>query len=110
MTDGQFREGAEERKLLRKHGLNGNEVIIGIGDTGIDEKSTFFFDKDHPVKMDEESLDLSHRKIVLYRNLGINTDMKDRSHGTHVVGMVVGQANNASMARFNVVVRACSEM
>ena len=110
MTDGQYEEGAEEHKLLKKHHLDGSGVIVGIGDSGADTKSTFFFDKGHPVKMDEESLDLSHRKIVLYRNLGINTDMKDRSHGTHVVGMVAGQANNASMARFNVVARACSEM
>lgn len=78
MTDGQFREGAEERKLLRKHGMNGKQVIIGIGDTGIDEKSTFFFDRDHSIQYDKASLDLTHRKVVYYQNLGDHTDTKDR--------------------------------
>ena len=102
MTDGQYAEGAEEEKLLKKHNLDGSGVIVGVADSGIDSKSTFFFDKDHPVKMDQSSLDLSHRKIVYYKNMGINTDMKDRSHGTHVVGMIAGKANNESMTKYNV--------
>ena len=102
MTDGQYEEGAEEHKLLKKHHLDGSGVIVGIGDSGADTKSTFFFDKEHPVKMDQTSLDLTHRKFVYYKNLGVNTDMKDRSHGTHVAGMVAGKANDEIVAKYNV--------
>ena len=102
MADGEFRQGAEEKKLLRKHSMNGNQVIIGIGDTGIDEKSTFFYDKDHSIQYDKSSLDLTHRKVVYYYNLGDFTDTKDRSHGTHVAGMAAGEANTAKGADSNV--------
>ena len=36
MTDGQYEEGAEEHKLLKKHNLDGSGVIVGIGDSGAD--------------------------------------------------------------------------
>ena len=55
MTDGQYEEGAEEHKLLKKHHLDGSGVIVGIGDSGADTKSTFFFDRDHSIQYDKAS-------------------------------------------------------
>ena len=103
MTDGQYTVDMEEEKLLKKHKLDGNGLVIGVADSGMD--SSFpVFDNDLLVKMDQSSLNLNHRKIMCYKNMGIITDMKDRSHGTHVVGMITGKENNENMTKYNVVV------
>ena len=103
MTEGQYIEDTEEEKLLKRSILDGSGLIIDVADSGMDCNFPFF-DKEHPVKMDRSSLNLNHHKIVCYKNMDIITDMRDRSHGTHVVGMIAGKANNENMTKYNVVV------
>ena len=39
---------------------------------------------------------------MCYKSMGIITDMRDRSHGTHVMGMIAGKAYKESMTKYNV--------
>ena len=83
-------------------GLKGQGEVIGVGDTGIDVDSCFFWDSNGgsrpgpplaPVKS------TTHRKIVSYQGgHGAGTgDASDgvRGHGTHVVGSIVGSVDAA---------------
>jgi subtilisin family serine protease len=64
-------------------GLNGQNQIVGVGDTGLDVNSCFFWDPDHDVGYD-------HAKVIGYRGYA---DYEDTSgHGTHVCGSIAGKA------------------
>ena len=76
-------------------------MILGIGDTGIDVKSTFFYDPHNSVKYGTTGLS-SHRKIALYVPLIDSYEAESEGHGTHVSGIAVGQANSESASRYNV--------
>lgn len=103
VQDGEFTRGDEQSKLLSKHNLHGKDILIGVGDTGIDVKNTFFYDANHPVAYREERIDSEHRKIALYIPLDDRVDYNTQGHGTHVAGIAVGQANNQSISYYNVV-------
>ena len=73
-------------------GLLGADVIVGIGDTGLDQKSCYFADKSGPVKTCKSGdpvTDKSKRKVVQYTVFGDDEDVKN-GHGTHVCGTVAG--------------------
>ena len=106
VQDGEFSEGGEASKLLNRHNLHGENIIIGVGDTGIDTKSTFFYDKDHPVAYREERLDPDHRKIALYIPYADSVETSTAGHGTHVCGTIAGKANNAGRSEYNVIVES----
>ena len=68
-------------------GLDGEGEIVGVGDTGLDTKSCFFWDPDHDVGY-------NHAKVIGYRGFA---DYEDTSgHGTHVCGSIAGRASNDS--------------
>lgn len=68
-------------------GLDGTGELVGVGDTGLDVKSCFFWDPDHSVGYD-------HAKVLGYRGFA---DYEDTSgHGTHVCGSIAGRAGNGS--------------
>ena len=73
-------------------GLNGTGIVVGIADTGIDEKSCYFRDSKGFVPRSSALTpytDLGRRKIVQYISFGSGGD--DASgHGTHVAGSVAG--------------------
>lgn len=102
LTDGKYDSDGEDKKLLRKHNLTGLDVVVGIGDTGIDDKSAFFFDSANDVAYNKKTLDPNHRKIAMYYVYGTKGDETTDGHGTHVAGMVVGDAQTSTSRPYNV--------
>ena len=76
--------------------------MIGVGDTGVDIKSTFFYDAGNSVRYNTKKLDNNHRKIALYVPLSNSEDSVTDGHGTHVCATVLGKANVESASQYNV--------
>lgn len=87
---------------LSQHGLTGRNIVVGVGDTGIDYKSTYFYDSQHSVKQGEKGFN-DHRKIALYVPLSGTDETASDGHGTHVCGIIAGKANSeeTSVSRYN---------
>ncbi|UCF33724.1 MAG: S8 family serine peptidase, partial [Phycisphaerales bacterium] len=71
---------------LHDNGLHGEEQIVGILDNKIDVDHCSFYDT--------EPIGPTHRKILAY-----NTTLGISSHGTHVAGIVVGDAGTFNNLR-----------
>ena len=91
MGDGSYDASGESSKIYKRHNLNGQNVLVGVGDTGIDWKSTYFYDPDHSVKK-ATSGSSDHRKISLYIPLFGDDETSTDGHGTHVCGTIAGKA------------------
>lgn len=102
LQDGEFSIFGEQSKLLHKHNLHGQNIVIGVADTGIDVKNTFFYDPKHSVVYSDTKQSSSHRKIDLYIPLANNIENDTGGHGTHVCGTIAGKANNENYKEFNV--------
>lgn len=73
----------------------GEDIIIGVGDSGLDVRSTYFYDPDHPVTYGLDSdMDFNHRKIAYYYSWADNVEYETDGHGTHVIGTVCGEKYN----------------
>ena len=91
MADGSYDASGESSKIYKRHNLNGRNVLVGVGDSGIDWKSTYFYDPDHSVKQ-AASGSSDHRKISLYIPLFGDDETSTDGHGTHVCGTIAGKA------------------
>lgn len=80
----------QELESAYAHGLFGEDMLIGLSDTGIDVNSCFFYDPDHPVRFNSEEEDTKHRKIALYIPFSNNKEDGSEAHGTHVAGTLAG--------------------
>lgn len=78
-------------------GLDGNGVVVGISDTGIDEESCYFLDEkgpvprssvDHPVTYPE------YRKVIQYVNYSGSNGDYNYGHGSHVSGSIAGASTS----------------
>ncbi|OHS94380.1 hypothetical protein TRFO_39445 [Tritrichomonas foetus] len=74
---------------LHKHGITGEGQIVTVIDSGLDYRSCFFNDANHPQPVNITNLE--HRKIVRYDAYADTTDF-DYGHGTHVCGIIAGKA------------------
>ena len=81
------------KRTLTDMGINGNNQIITLADTGIDTNSPFFIDENAEVPFNK--FNLSHRKIIRYDTIGNNRD-RNSGHGTHIAGIIAGDANASS--------------
>ncbi len=88
-------------------GLRGEGQVVGVGDSGLDVDSCYFFDPAVPFAANSQSVPTgrafasdAHRKVAYY--LGrLDKEMLDTvGHGTHVCGTIagapLGAANDAS--------------
>ena len=84
----------KELESVYAHGLSGENMLIGLSDTGIDVNSCFFYDPDHSIRYRSDESDTNHRKIALY--IPYSNDKEDGSdaHGTHVAGTLAGQTES----------------
>ena len=93
---------AETSNILGKHNLHGQNIVVGVGDTGLDVMSTYFYDEDHSVRYRKGTLDKNHRKVALYYPLVNKQDDTSEGHGTHVCGILAGKALKQSATTYNV--------
>lgn len=89
-------------KFYKIHNLNGRNVVVGVGDSGIDTKSTYFYDPDHTVKK-AASGSGDHRKIKLYVPLFGNDEAETDGHGTHMCGTIAGKAYDSDGSQYDVI-------
>ncbi|KNB46743.1 Peptidase S8/S53 domain-containing protein [Blastocystis sp. subtype 4] len=91
-------ESSQQGPSLIPHGQN---VLVGVGDSGIDVKSTFYYDPNHNVKYAKSGLDSNHRKIALYYPFIDSTEATTGGHGTHVCGTLAGKAHDDDVSDYN---------
>ena len=82
--------------------VNGKNIVIGVGDTGLDVQSTFFYDAEHSVRYNTKKLDPNHRKVALYVPLMGDSEAVTAGHGTHVCATVAGKSDYAIAGTYNV--------
>lgn len=81
----------QTRKPFLNEGINGEGEIITIIDSGLDMKSTYFYDSEHP-NFQFNKIQTEQRKVILYNTeSGDNRD--DSGHGTHVAGTASGKSS-----------------
>ena len=82
------------------HGINGRNMIVGVGDSGLDWDNCYISDSVPPqYNPPSRWLTKTHRKIVAYYYDGTGDDSDaDEGHGTHVVGSIVGEYIKARTA------------
>lgn len=76
-------------------------MIVGVVDTGIDYRSTFFYDNENSVPFGTE-ITGSHRKIALYDDHCGRKEYSTGGHGTHVTGTILGKSYNGDDSAYNV--------
>ena len=81
---------------------HGRNVVVGVGDSGLDVANTFFYDASYSVNYGTGNLDSSHRKVALYYPYAGKTDVSTSGHGTHVCGIIAGKANREFASGYNV--------
>ena len=82
--------------------VNGKNIVIGVGDTGLDVQSTFFYDAQHSVRYNTKKLDPNHRKVALYVPFANKQESVTAGHGTHVCATVAGKSDYAIAGTYNV--------
>ena len=93
-----FDASRPETHPLWSKGLDGQGQLVGVGDSGIDMDSCYFFDPEVPFATVGASPtgrrmfnSKSHRKVAAYNPIA-DPEMLDRvGHGTHVVGSIIGE-------------------
>ena len=79
-------------------GLNGTGQIVGVGDTGVDDRHCMFINSDgsRVEKSTTPTTDYTNRKIVQYISYANGADTSG-GHGTHVAGTVAGFDESLSL-------------
>lgn len=79
----------------------GQDMIVGVVDTGIDYRNAFFYDSVNSVPFGTE-ITGSHRKIALYDDYCGRKEFSTKGHGTHVTGTILGKSYNDEQSDYNV--------
>lgn len=79
-------------------GLNGTGQIIGMADTGLDQKSCFFYDSINGLTPNSNGTFPTRRKVVQYLSeLNFTTpNTHNNQHGTWMAGTITGYCSNTS--------------
>ena len=82
--------------------LTGKGQVVGVGDSGLDVNSCYFYDAQEPVfytRLPAKSTSL-HRKVKAYWEF-MDREFEDGAHGTHVSGSVAGSALEPALQAYN---------
>ena len=86
--------------------LDGSGQIVGVSDTGIDENSCYFIDKQNGPSIKstiyDPKIDHNHRKIRQYITYSGSSGDVHEGHGSHVCGSIAGSclANDANAPEY----------
>ena len=85
---------------LYSHNVTGKGQIVTVIDSGVDARSCYFFDSENNLPVNVTNF--KHRKIVRYDAFADTNDFPN-GHGTHVSGIILGNANceNCAAKLFN---------
>jgi hypothetical protein len=77
---------------IHAQGIRGENIVVGVGDSGLDYMSNYFYDPAVPVSVANGGTFTSdtHRKIAQYVAYADNKAGELNSHGTHVQGTIAG--------------------
>jgi hypothetical protein len=89
-----------DKKPIWDAGLHGENLVIGVGDSGLDYMSNYFYDPDVAVSVAIGGTFTSdkHRKISQYVAYADNKAGTAKDHGSHVQGSIAGEALAGSSA------------
>jgi subtilisin family serine protease len=87
-------------RYFEAQGITGAGTVVTVWDTYLDTNSTYFYDKDHPVR--NGTVNTEHRKVV-YHWWHAEKQLEWGDHGTHTSGTVAGVAtdSNSEAAEYN---------
>ncbi|MBN2209197.1 MAG: S8 family serine peptidase [Candidatus Coatesbacteria bacterium] len=80
------------------HGIHGEGQVIGVGDTGVDADSCFFYDGSQGLP--NSNVNTRQRKIIAYYDYTGEAGWDEDGHGTHIAGTLAGD-NSASMEEYD---------
>ena len=78
------------RNRFHEAGIQGQNEVIGLADTGIDVDSCYFWDPSQAIAFNDK-FNFEHRKVVNYRAFADGSDAA-HGHGTHVAASLAGEA------------------
>lgn len=101
---GLLQGGSCDNSPLTDIGLTGNGQIVGVSDTGLDDRSCFFYDTSgkysSAITSRDGSLEENRRKVIQY-TAGADAADGIGGHGTHVAGSIVGDSISAEFSPGN---------
>jgi hypothetical protein len=97
--------GSKSSKPYHDAGLKGKGIVVGLSDTGLDQRSCFFKDThnhDCPSStVENPQFDNKYRKVIQYIKYSDSTGDYTRGHGSHVSSTIIGSTKDHSKKDYN---------
>jgi hypothetical protein len=91
-ADDITQSGSPGSAPFKDAGLNGSGEVVGVGDSGLDDKSCFFNGANINLPRDQEP-NFAMPKVIQYIAFADGVAGEANDHGTHVAGTVAGRCS-----------------